>query len=140
MSNENKKNTPTSKKIYKDVNKTLLKAIPNPATKPYEVKIKQPELTFLGVYNQPDFAVLYILMYPGKKVIELKSLKLYLQQFRNIVISYERILNGASLIQLYTSLIYKGPSIVNKIKEELVYLLKRDNYKSLDQAVGKLNK
>jgi dihydroorotate dehydrogenase len=54
--------------------------------------------------------------------------------------AYERILNGASLIQLYTSLIYKGPSIVNKIKEELVYLLKMDNYKSLDQAVGKLNK
>ena len=54
--------------------------------------------------------------------------------------AYQRILNGASLIQLYTSLIYKGPSIVNKIKEELVYLLKRDNYKSLDQAVGKLNK
>jgi len=54
--------------------------------------------------------------------------------------AYERILNGASLIQLYTSLIYKGPSIVNKIKEELVYLLKRDNHKSLDQAVGKLNK
>ena len=53
---------------------------------------------------------------------------------------YERILNGASLIQLYTSLIYKGPFIVNKIKEELVYLLKKDNYKSLDQAVGKLNK
>ena len=53
---------------------------------------------------------------------------------------YERILNGASLIQLYTSLIYKGPFIVNKIKEELVYFLKRDNYKSLDQAVGKLNK
>jgi dihydroorotate dehydrogenase len=54
--------------------------------------------------------------------------------------AYERILNGASLIQLYTSLIYKGPSIVNKIKKELVYLLKKDNYKSLDQAVGKLNK
>ena len=53
---------------------------------------------------------------------------------------YERILNGASLIQLYTSLIYKGPSIVNKIKKELVYILKKDNYKSLDQAVGKLNK
>ena len=54
--------------------------------------------------------------------------------------AYERILNGASLIQLYTSLIYKGPSIVNKIKEELVFLLKKDNYKSLEQAVGKLNK
>jgi len=54
--------------------------------------------------------------------------------------AYERILNGASLIQLYTSLIYKGPSIVSKIKEELAYLLKKDNYKSLNQAVGKLNK
>ena len=53
---------------------------------------------------------------------------------------YERILNGASLIQFYTSLIYKGPSIVSSIKEELVYLLKKDNYKSVNQAVGKLNK
>ena len=54
--------------------------------------------------------------------------------------AYERILNGASLIQFYTSLIYKGPSIVSSIKEELVYLLKKDNYKSVNQAVGKLNK
>jgi len=54
--------------------------------------------------------------------------------------AYERILNGASLIQLYTSLIYEGPSIVAKIKEELVYLLKKDNYKTVSQAIGKLNK
>ena len=81
------------KKTYKNVNKLLLKAIPNPATKPYEIKIKQPELTFLGVHNQPDFGTLFILMYPKKKIIELKSLKIYLQQFRNIIISYERILN-----------------------------------------------
>ena len=53
---------------------------------------------------------------------------------------YERILNGASLIQFYTSLIYNGPSIVNNIKEELIYLLKKDNYNSIDQAIGKLNK
>ena len=54
--------------------------------------------------------------------------------------AYERILNGASLIQLYTALVYKGPSVVNNIKEELIYLLKKDNYKSIDKAVGKLNK
>ena len=54
--------------------------------------------------------------------------------------AYERILSGASLIQLYTSLIYSGPSIVNNIKEELIYLLKKDNYNSINKAIGKLNK
>ena len=51
--------------------------------------------------------------------------------------AYERILNGASLIQLYTSLVYRGPSIINNIKTELVYLLKKNNYKSINQAIGK---
>ena len=31
--------------------------------------------------------------YPNEKIIELKSLKSYLQQFRDIVISYERLIN-----------------------------------------------
>ena len=82
------------KKLYSEIDSSMLKAIPNPEkVKPYEVKIKQPEVTFLGVYEQPDFATLYILMYPNGKVIELKSLKLYLQQYRDVVISYERLLN-----------------------------------------------
>ena len=54
--------------------------------------------------------------------------------------AYERILNGASLVQLYTALVYHGPSIVNNIKKELVYFLKKDNYKCVEQAIGKLNK
>ena len=54
--------------------------------------------------------------------------------------AYERILNGASLIQFYTSLVYNGPSIVNTIKNELILLLKKNNYKSISEAVGKLNK
>ena len=93
------------KKLYNEIDSSTLKSIPNPEkVKPYEVKIKQPELTFLGVYGQPDFATLYILMYPNGKVIELKSLKLYLQQYRTIIISYERILN-----QVYSHLfeVYK---------------------------------
>jgi len=81
------------KKTYKDVDSSLLKGLPNPEVKPYEIKIKQPELTFLGVYNQPDFSCLYILMYPGDKIVELKSLKNYLQQFRGIIVSYERLIN-----------------------------------------------
>ena len=84
----------TTKKLYSDIDSSMLKAIPNPEkVKPYEVKIKQPEVTFLGVYNQPDFATLFILMYPNGRIIELKSLKLYLQQYRDVVISYERLLN-----------------------------------------------
>ena len=81
------------KKTYKDVDLSSLKSIPNPDKKTYEIKIKQPELTFLGVYEQPDFASLYNLFYPGKKVIELKSLKTYLQQYRDVIISYERLIN-----------------------------------------------
>jgi len=81
------------KKTYLDIDSKLLKSLKNPDHKTYEVKIKQPELTFLGVYDQPDFASLYILFYPDDKIIELKSLKSYLQQYRNIVISYERLVN-----------------------------------------------
>ena len=54
--------------------------------------------------------------------------------------AYQRILSGASLIQLYTALVYKGPSVVKNIKEELIYLLKKDYYKSVNNAVGKLYK
>ena len=82
-----------NKKTYKDVDKSLLKGLLNPEEKPYEVKIKQPEITFLGVYNQPDFATLYVLMYPNGKIVELKSFKEYLQQYRDVVISYERLVN-----------------------------------------------
>ena len=84
----------STKKLYNEIDSSMLKAIPNPEkVKPYEVKIKQPELTFLGVYNQPDFATLYILMYPNGKIVELKSLKEYLQQYRDVIISYERLIN-----------------------------------------------
>ena len=84
----------STKKLYSEIDSSMLKGLPNPEkVKPYEVKIKQPELTFLGVYNQPDFATLYVLMYPNGKIVELKSLKMYLQQYRDVVISYERLLN-----------------------------------------------
>ncbi|QEC40428.1 MULTISPECIES: preQ(1) synthase [Chitinophagaceae] len=80
-------------KTYKDIDRTILKGIPNPTDQAYEIKIKIPEFTFLGVKEQPDFAVIYLTFYPGKKVIELKSLKQYIFQLRNIVASYERLIN-----------------------------------------------
>ncbi len=80
-------------KTYKDIDQTLLKSIPNPSDQAYEIKTKIPEFTFLGVKEQPDFAAIYLTFYPNKKIIELKSLKHYVFQLRNIVVSYERLIN-----------------------------------------------
>ena len=74
-------------------NRPILKSIPNPSKDAYEIKMKIPELTFEGVRGQPDFAKLYITLYPGDKVIELKSLKEYFFSFRSQIYSYERIIN-----------------------------------------------
>lgn len=80
-------------KTFWDIDSTILRTIPNPTNEAYEIRIKIPEFTFLGVKEQPDFAVLYLTFYPGKKVIELKSLKRYVYQLRDIVVSYERLVN-----------------------------------------------
>ncbi len=80
-------------KTYKDIDGSLLKSIPNPSGQAYEIKTKIPEFTFLGVKEQPDFATIYLTFYPNKKIIELKSLKHYVFQLRNIVVSYERLIN-----------------------------------------------
>ena len=73
--------------------KSALKSIPNPSGDGYEINIKNPEITFLGVKDQPDFAVAHIVIYPKDHVIELKSLKKYFQSFRNTIASYERLIN-----------------------------------------------
>jgi len=80
-------------KLYKQIDPSILVSIPNPCREHYEIQTKIPELTFLGVANQPDFATLYITMLPDKKIIELKSLKNYCCHLRDIVVSYERLIN-----------------------------------------------
>ena len=74
-------------------NKRVLKKITNPALEPYEIEIDAPEFTFYGAKNQPDYESINITMIPCKSVIELKSFKLYLQQYRNQLSSYERVIN-----------------------------------------------
>jgi dihydroorotate dehydrogenase len=50
--------------------------------------------------------------------------------------AYAKIRAGASLVQLYTALIYKGPLLVPRINRELGELLRRDGFKSVAEAVG----
>ena len=48
----------------------------------------------------------------------------------------EKIKSGASLLQLYTSIVYEGPFVANKINKELSYLIKESGYKSISDAIG----
>jgi 7-cyano-7-deazaguanine reductase len=80
-------------KLYKEIDQSILVALPNPTSEAYEIKIKIPEFTFLGVQEQPDFAAIYITFYPKNKIMELKSLKQYSYHLRDIVVSYERLIN-----------------------------------------------
>jgi dihydroorotate dehydrogenase len=50
--------------------------------------------------------------------------------------AYEKIKNGASLIQLYTGLVYNGPNLIKDINEDLSSLIERDGYNNISEAVG----
>ncbi len=50
--------------------------------------------------------------------------------------AYERIRLGASLVQVYTALVYRGPGLVKRIKQGLCALLERDGLRHLSEAVG----
>ena len=51
--------------------------------------------------------------------------------------AYEKIIAGASLLQLYTSFVYRGPSVVKNIKKELIQIFKTEGIKSIKDIVGK---
>ena len=50
--------------------------------------------------------------------------------------AYTKVKAGASLIQLYTALIYKGPRLFTEINKGLSEALKNDNIKHISEAVG----
>lgn len=60
----------------------------------YEINISFPEFTCLCPRSgYPDFAVIRVRYVPDKKIVELKSLKLYLNSFRSARISHEEATN-----------------------------------------------
>ena len=48
----------------------------------------------------------------------------------------KKIKCGASLIQLYTSLVYQGPNLVSDLKKDLTEKLKKEGVQSIDQLIG----
>ncbi|MCA9115167.1 MAG: NADPH-dependent 7-cyano-7-deazaguanine reductase QueF [Planctomycetaceae bacterium] len=73
----------------------LLETFDNPhPAREYEIETICPEFTSVcPKTGQPDFGTLTILYSPGAKCVELKSLKLYLQQYRNHGAFYEDVTN-----------------------------------------------
>ena len=48
----------------------------------------------------------------------------------------EKIRNGASLIQLYTAIVYEGPTLISKLKKELIDEVERYGVKSISELIG----
>lgn len=79
----------------KAVGKARLELWDNPCPeRDYDIKITFPEFTCLCPRSgYPDFATININYVPGRKIVELKSLKLYLNSFRSSFISHEEAIN-----------------------------------------------
>ncbi len=75
--------------------RNTLETFPNPyPDRSYTIEIQCPEFTSVcPKTGQPDFGTLVFQYVPDEVCIELKSLKLYLQQFRSEGIFYERVTN-----------------------------------------------
>lgn len=51
--------------------------------------------------------------------------------------AYEKIKAGASLVQIYSALVFKGPALVNDMNKDLLKLLKKDGHSHISEAIGK---
>ncbi|HYM49352.1 MAG TPA: preQ(1) synthase [Candidatus Limnocylindrales bacterium] len=74
---------------------STLEAVPNPnPERDYEIDFTCPEFTCLCPRsNFPDFATIRITYVPDQKVVELKSLKLYINKFRDQEMFHEAAVN-----------------------------------------------
>lgn len=87
--------TAPTRQDYEAMSRELLETFDNQfPDRDYKIEIQQPEFTSLcPKTGQPDFGVVTITYTPRKKCVELKSLKFYLQSFRENGIFYEHVTN-----------------------------------------------
>ena len=50
--------------------------------------------------------------------------------------AFEKIAAGASVLQIYTGMVYRGPMIVKEIKKDLIKIIKEQGFKSIKEVVG----
>ena len=79
-----------------EIERNRLEPWPNPEKKrPYLIEFTAPEFTCLCPRSGfPDFATIHISYVPKSTIVELKSLKLYLNAYRDRAISHEGAVNA----------------------------------------------
>ena len=50
--------------------------------------------------------------------------------------AYDKLKAGASLVQIYSLMVYEGPGVVSRIRKELADLIEENGYKSVEDVVG----
>ncbi|VXD14577.1 NADPH-dependent 7-cyano-7-deazaguanine reductase [Planktothrix serta PCC 8927] len=79
----------------REITEGQLITFPNPRIgRRYEVQITLPEFTCKCPFSgYPDFATIYLTYVPHERVVELKSIKLYINSYRDRYISHEESIN-----------------------------------------------
>ena len=83
------------KKGQIEIRDSRLKAVENKYShRDYEIHIDLPEFTCLcPMTGYPDFAIIRVTYIPDKTILELKSLKLYINKYRDQEIFHEEAVN-----------------------------------------------
>ena len=92
-----------------------------------------------GLSGKPLFFKSTRFLSLANQIIKKNNFKLYLIAVGGVSDSqsaYTKILCGAHLVQLYTSMTYEGPLIANKVIKGLLELMKRDNISNIDDVRG----
>ena len=95
-----------------------------------------------GLSGKPLFKKSTDILSQANKLIKNNNYKLFLIAAGGVSDSntaYVKILCGAHLVQLYSSLTFEGPLVANKIISGLLKLMKRDNIKNIFDMVGIIN-
>ncbi|ACK71463.1 7-cyano-7-deazaguanine reductase [Gloeothece citriformis PCC 7424] len=79
----------------REIAKGELFTFPNPRIgRHYQIHITLPEFTCKCPFSgYPDFATIYLTYVPNEKVVELKAIKLYINNYRDLYISHEEAVN-----------------------------------------------
>jgi len=88
-------NKNSMKRGEKEILESRLVTVPNQyPDRDYEIDVTLPEFTCLcPISGYPDFGVIHVNYVPDRSIIELKSLKLYINKFRNDYMYHEAAVN-----------------------------------------------
>ena len=89
-----------------------------------------------GLSGRPLFEKSTAVLRQFAQITEGKLLLIGVGGIANGADAYAKIKAGASLVQLYSALVYQGPALITRINKQLVELLAQDGYSHISEAIG----